>query len=99
MPKDKDPGIPKPKKEGWKDRTKEFKTLIVKDANFDGILFLLGQIPLRKIGIQTQSVVLPGMPNKIVVNASFKQAPPYRIIITEKGYKLYTKGIPSILIN
>ena len=99
MPKDKDPGIPKPKKEGWKDRTKEFKVVIVKDAKFDGILFTVGHIPLRKIGIETAGIVIAGMPNKVVVNASYKQAPRYRLIITEKGYKLYTKGIPSILIN
>ncbi len=99
MPKDKDPGVPKEKKEGWKDRTKDFKVVIVKDAKFDGILFVLGEVPLRKIGIETSGVVLAGMPNKVVVNASYNQAPPYRLIITEKGYKLYTKGIPSILIN
>jgi len=99
MPKDKDPGVPKPKKEGWKDSTKELKTVIVTDVKFNGILFTMGQIPLRKIGIETPNVVLPGMPTQVVVNASYKQAPRYRIIITEKGYKLYTKGIPSILIN
>jgi len=99
MTKDQKPGVPKVKKEGWKERTKELKTLIVKDPKFEGILFTMGQIPLRRIGIQTQSIVLPGMPNKVVVNASHKLAPRYRIIITEKGYKLYTKGIPTILIN
>jgi len=99
MPKDKAPGVPKPKKEGWKDRTKEFKTVIVKDPKFDGILFTVGQIPLRRIGLAAQSIVIPGMPTQVIVNASYKQAPRYRIIITEKGYKLYTKGIPSILIN
>ena len=99
MPKDKDTGIPKPKKEGWKDRTKDFKTVIVKDKNFEGIVFMMDQVPLRKIGIQQSGVVIAGMPTQTIMNASYKTAPPYRLIITEKGYKLYIKGIPSILIN
>lgn len=97
MPKDSE--TPKPKKQGWKDRTKEFKTIIVKDPKFDGIVFMIGQVPLRKIGIEKSGIILSGVPTHTVVNASHVAAPPYRIIITEKGYKLYTKGIPSILIN
>ena len=94
MPKDKDPGIPKTKKEGWKDCTKALKTIIVKDPKFDGIVFMLGQVPLHKIGIEKSGVVLSGMPTHTVVNASHVAAPPYRIIITEKGYKLYTPFSP-----
>jgi len=91
MTKDKKTGIPKAK-EGWKERTKELKISIVQQPDFNGIVFMLGQVPLRKIGVQKSTLAIPGMPSHTVVNASYIRAPEYRIIFTPKGCKCYTKG-------
>ena len=95
MTKDQKPGVPKVKKEGWKERTKELKVVIVQEQDFNGIIFMLGQVPLRKIGVQRSTIAIPGMPTHQVVNASHMQAPPYRIILTLEGIKCYTKGSPK----
>ena len=92
-------GNGKPKKEGWKEKTKELKITIVQQADFKGVIFMLGQAPLRKIGIEKSAVAIPGTPSHMVVNASHPQAPPYRIIFTKKGIKCYVKGTPPVLIQ
>lgn len=99
MTKDKNPGVPKVKKEGWRDRTKELKTLIIKDPKFEGLMFMLGQVPLRKIGVQRAIVAIPGTPTHEVVNASHHQAPPYRIVFTNKGVRCYVKGTTSVIVH
>jgi len=107
MTKDKKVGVPektnggngRPKKEGWKERTKELRITIVQQADFKGVLFMLGQAPLRKIGIEKSGIVIPGTPTHQAVNASHPQAPPYRIVLTNKGAKLYTKGTPPVLLQ
>jgi hypothetical protein len=93
------PGVPKPKKEGWKNQTKEFKTAIVMEKHFQGIVFMLGQVPLRKIGIEIPPVVIAGMPTKIIVNAAYKNAPPHRIIFSKDGVKCYVKGMSPVLMS
>jgi len=98
MTKDKTPGVPKVKKEGWRERTKELKTVIVQQGDFNGIIFMLGQVPLRKIGVQRSTIAIPGMPTHQVVNASHMQAPPYRIILTLEGIKCYAKGTPKKVV-
>jgi len=92
-------GKPKVKKEGWKDRTEAFRTVIVQQPTFNGIVFMLGQVPLRKIGISQSGVVIPGTPSQVVINASHKQAPPYRIVISREGFKCYVKGTPPVLLS
>lgn len=107
MTKNKKVGVPgkpeggngKPKKEGWRERTKDLKTVIVQQPDFQGIVFMLGQVPLRKIGIQKSAIAVPGMPTHTIVNGSHMQAPPYRIIFTLEGTKCYVKGTPPVLIQ
>lgn len=99
MTSNKNPGVPKVKKEGWRERTKELKTVIVQQKDFQGIIFMLGQVPLRKIGIQQSAITMPGLPTHEVVNASHMKAPPYRIILTQEGIKCYVKGTPRVVIH
>lgn len=85
----------------WKDQTLGLKTVIVNQPpQFVGILFTFNDAPIRKIGLESSKVTIPGQPPMgAVINASAKQAPEYRLVFRNQGATLHTKGLPEVFLQ
>jgi len=83
------------KKEGWREVTKQLRQVPVKADQFTGIVIVVENTPLCRIGFattQTGSVMTQGMPVIVPMSGTLTGAPEFIIKMTPKGMRCWIRG-------
>lgn len=88
------PGVPKPKKQGWRDVTNLIQQMPVASQNFTGIVIGVENRPLVRIGFTMTQVVslTQGTPILVPLSGDLKGAPDFILKMTNRGMRCWTRG-------
>jgi len=89
------PDVPKPKKEPWREVTKELQQMPVKSQNFTGVFIGVRDVALCRIGFTTTllgSAMTQGMPVLVPMSGTMKGSPEFIIKMTPTGMRCWTRG-------